>query len=63
VLGGIEGVNAQIAYSKVNKEWVLPARYFARRIGSGMTAINLIVADTSSLIDGACSLCCIWHLC
>ena len=53
MLGGIQGVDDQIAYTKENPEWYLPARYFAKRIGSGKTAINLVVADTSSFIDGA----------
>jgi hypothetical protein len=52
VLGGIQGVDDQIAYTHENPEWYLPARYFAKRIGHGKTAINLVVADTSSFIDG-----------
>lgn len=53
MLGGIQGVDDQIAYTRENPEWYLPARYFAKRIGRGKTAINLVVADTSSFIDGA----------
>ena len=32
--------------------WVLPAPYYNVSIGSGATAINLVVLETSTLIDG-----------
>ena len=34
VLGGIEGVNEQIAYTKKNKAWYLPARCGIARIAN-----------------------------
>jgi hypothetical protein len=36
----------------VSSRWYLPDRYYATRIGSGETAINLVTIDTSSFIDG-----------
>lgn len=36
---------------QVDKEWYIPAPYYATTIGKGDLAINLIVAETNSFID------------
>ena len=47
-------VTAQVDYGKINKNWILPDRYYSTRIlvdSDTLTYISLIVLDTSPCIS------------
>lgn len=45
-------VQAQIDYNSVHKNWILPHRYFHQTIPLGGRTIDVIVVDTTALLQG-----------